>query len=245
MREIEHIKFLFLILRVVINHHPQGFQNCHASGRGQIELVAHDVFQQFNLNETVRFGNSDSIDEFAYSGSRVATAPHGGKRRHTRVGPTVYVTFLDQLAQFALAHHCMGQVEAGKLNLLWMEDFKFVEKPVIERTVVLILQRAHRMGDALQRIGLPMCEVIHGIDAPLVTGAVMFSVQDAIHDRVAHVHIGRGHVDFCSQGQASVIKLTRAHTFEQVQTFFNGAVAPWAVSAGFSQRAAIFAHFFS
>ena len=46
---------------------------------------------------------------------------------------------------------------------------------------------------------LAVREVVHRIDAPLVAGAVMLGVQDAVHHRVAHVQIGRGHVDLGAQ----------------------------------------------
>ena len=41
----------------------------------------------------------------------------------------------------------------------------------------------------LNRIRLTVREVIHRVDAPLVAGAVMLRMQDAVHDRIAHIQI--------------------------------------------------------
>ena len=49
---------------------------------------------------------------------------------------------LHQLQQLALAHHRVGQVEPRELDLLRVVDAQLVEEPVVERPVVLELQRA-------------------------------------------------------------------------------------------------------
>ena len=64
------------------------------------------------------------------------------------------------------------------------------------------LQGTHGVGDALERIRLAVGVVVHGIDAPLVAGALVRGVEDAVHDRIAHVEVGRGHVDFGAQARA-------------------------------------------
>src|SRR5436309_192995 len=51
--------------------------------------------------------------------------------------------------------------------------------------MVLEFQRADRMGNALNRVGLAVGPVVHRVDAPFVAGAVVLRVQDAVHDRVA------------------------------------------------------------
>ncbi len=80
---------------------------------------------------------------------------------------------LHELEQLALAHHRIVQVQAGKLDLPRVVDLQLVEQPVVERAVVLELQGADRVGDALDRIALPVGEIVHGINAPLVAGAVV------------------------------------------------------------------------
>ncbi len=107
--------------------------------------------------------------------------------------------------------------------------------------MILKLQRAHRVRDLLDRIRLPMGVVVHRINAPLVAGAVMRSVQDAVHHRVAHVQVGRSHVDLGAQNTRAVGKFARLHALEQVQILFDRTIAIRAVFARLGQRAAVFA----
>ena len=65
--------------------------------------------------------------------------------------------------------------------------------------MIFELERTHRMRDAFDRIGLAVGVIVHRIDAPFVSGAVMLSVQNAVHHRIAQVQVRRGHVDFGAQ----------------------------------------------
>ena len=67
-------------------------------------------------------------------------------------------------------------------------------------------------------------------------------IGDAVDRGVAHVHVGRGHVDLRAQDIASLGELARAHIAEQLQAFLGRAVAPGAVLARLGERAAIFLH---
>ena len=113
--------------------------------------------------------------------------------------------------------------------------------PAVERLMVGELERAHGVGDVLDRIGLAVRVVVHGVDAPLVAGAVMRGVEDAVHDRVAHVEVGRGHVDLGAQHARAVGELAVLHAHEEVEILFDGAVAIGAVLAGLGQGAAVLA----
>ncbi len=103
------------------------------------------------------------------------------------------------------------------------------------------LQRAHGVGDALDRIRLPVRVVVHRINAPLRAGAVVLGVQNAIHHRVAHVQVGRGHVDLRPQHPRAIGKFAGAHALEQIEVLLDRAVTIRAVLAGLGQRAAVFA----
>jgi len=94
------------------------------------------------------------------------------------------VPTLDELQELALAHHRMRQVEPGELDLLRMEDAERVEIPVVERAVILVLQRADGMRHALDRIGLAVRPVVHRVDAPRIARALVRGLADAVHDRV-------------------------------------------------------------
>ena len=47
----------------------------------------------------------------------IAAAPHPDDRRHARIVPARDVPFLDEREQLALAHHRVGEVEPGELDL--------------------------------------------------------------------------------------------------------------------------------
>ena len=93
------------------------------------------------------------------------------------------------------------------------------------------------------RIRLAVREIVHRIDAPLVAGAVMLGVQDAVHDGIAQVQVRRRHVDLGPQRARAVGKFAGLHALEQVQVLFDGAVAIRALLAGLGQRAALLANF--
>ena len=80
------------------------------------------------------------------------------------------------------------------------------------------------MGDALDGVGLAVRVVVHGVDAPLVAGAVMGDVENAVHDGVAHVEVGRGHVDFGAKDAGAIGEFAGLHAGEEVEVFFDGAV---------------------
>src|SRR6516165_7345354 len=106
-----------------------------------------------------------------------------------------------------------------------MINAELVDVPIIEWTMVLKLQRANRMCDLFDGVRLTMSPIVHGVDAPLAVGPMMLGMQDAVHDRVAHVEIGGIHVDLGSERASAVRKLTGPHTAKKIQTFFNTAIA--------------------
>ena len=68
-------------------------------------------------------------------------------------------------------------------------------------------------------------------------------VHDAVHDGVAQVDVGRGHVDFGAQHAAAIGECAVFHLLKEVEVFFDGAVAVRAVFARLGERAAIFPDF--
>ena len=80
------------------------------------------------------------------------------------------------------------------------------------------------MGDTLQGVLNGVSEVIHGIDAPLVAGAVVRHVLDAVDGRVAHIEVAAGQVDLGAEGHSAIGELTGPHPSEQIQALLNGAI---------------------
>ena len=98
------------------------------------------------------------------------------------------------------------------------------------------------MRDAFQGITDRMGEIIHRIDAPLVPGAPMLLVEDAVNCRIAHNNIRAAHVDFGTQSFASLGELTVPHAAEEIQAFFRRTVAPGTVASGFGEGSTVFSH---
>ncbi len=116
-----------------------------------------------------------------------------------------------------------------------------LDEPVVERPVSLELERADRVGDALDRVGLAVREVVGRVDAPGVAGARVRGVDDPVEDRVAQVDVRRGHVDPGAQHARPVGELALPHPLEEVEVLLDRPVAPRAVPAGLGERAAVLA----
>ena len=167
---------------------------------------SHAVFQLPEVDHVVALGDAHHLGEVAHRGGRVALAAQGADRRHAGIVPAHHGALLHELQKTALGHHRIGEVQAGEFVLVRGIDVERLDEPVVERTVHVEFEGADRVGDPFDRIALAMRIVVHRIDAPFVTRAVMLGVQDAVHDRVAEQHVRVRHVDFGSQHQ-----IGRAH----------------------------------
>jgi hypothetical protein len=105
--------------------------------------------------------------------------------------------------------------------------------------VILELERAEGVGDALDGVRLAVGEVVQRVDAPLVAGPRVGRVQDPVEHRVAQVDVWRGHVDPCPEHPGAVRELARAHALEQVEALLDRPLPPGAVRARLGQGAAM------
>ena len=85
--------------------------------------------------------------------------------------------------------------------------------------------------------------VVQRIDTPLVAGAMMCGVPDAVDRRIAHVDIGTRQVNLESQYMRTIGKLAFLHPSKKIQAFGDGALAIAAWLARLSQGAAKTPHF--
>ncbi|SAJ03160.1 Uncharacterised protein [Enterobacter cloacae] len=120
-----------------------------------------------------------------------------------------------------------------------------IQHPVVQTTVVLEFQRAQRVRNAFQRIADAVGEVVHRVDAPLVTGLVVFSELNAVQHRIAHHDERRRHIDFGTQTRFTFFEATGTHFFKQRQVLFHATIAERAVFTRLSQRTAVFTDFVS
>lgn len=98
------------------------------------------------------------------------------------------------------------------------------------------------MGDAFQRVALPMGKVVHRVDAPIVSSPLVMRPLDAIDDGVPHVHVGVTHVNFGAQHTMPIWVIPRLHFLKQLKVVFNRAVAMRAVGARRRRTALLLSH---
>ena len=104
--------------------------------------------------DVLLLGDADRVAELADRLRRVAAPAQPGDRRHARIVPAADVLLLHELQQLALAHHRVGQVQPRELDLLRTDGVSTACSidPVVERAVVLELERAERVRDAFDRV---------------------------------------------------------------------------------------------
>ncbi len=230
-------EFFGLPFGVVSDDDFQGVEHGHDAAGGAVELFADASFQQLDFDDVVAAGHAGFVAESADGGRRVAPAAQPREGGHAGVVPALYVPFFHQFEQAPLAGDHVGDVHAGELDLPAGENLEFLDEPIVEGPVVAKLQGAQGVGDALDAVALPVREIVHRVDAPRVARAVVPFVLDAVHDGVAHVHVGRRHVDFGAQHAASIGEFAFAHAFEKVKVFLHAAVAVGAFDARLAGRA--------
>ena len=231
-----------LAFRVVGDHHLQRLEYAHGPRRVGIQILADGEFQHADIHHAASAVHTDHVAEVADRRRRIAAATEARQRRHPWIVPATHVLLVDQLLELALAGDGVVQVETGEFVLArFGRHRQVVQEPFVERTMVLELQGADRVCDALDGVRLAMGEVIAGVDAPLVAGLVMMGVTDAVQDRVAQVHVRRSHVDLRPQRTGAVGEFAGLHACEQIQVLGDRTLAERAVLARFGQAAAILA----
>ena len=103
---------------------------------------------------------------------------------------------------------------------------------------------ADRMSDVFHRVADPMSKIVHWINAPLVTRAVVADMLNTIHGRVSHVHVGRSHVNLCTQCMLTINEFASPHAFKKRKVFVNISIAIGAVFAYAVPAPSVFACFF-
>jgi len=224
---------------VVLDDDLQRFEDGHDPGRALVQVLADAELQQGHVDRAVLLGHADAVAESADGLGCVSPAAQPCYGGHARVVPARDDAELHELEEAALAHHRVAHIEPGELDLLGAVHVELLQEPVVQRAVVLELQGADGVGDLFKRVGDGVGVVIHGVDAPVVTGAVVGGAQDAVDDRVAHVQVRRSHVDFGPQGPGAVWELAGPHATEQVEILLDVAVAVRALSAWLGQCAPV------
>ena len=220
-----HGEGLALALGVILDGELHWVQHRHDPAGVQVQVLPQAILQKGVFHRGVYLRHAVALAEIPDGGGGVAPAAQAADGGHPGVVPAVYQVFLHQGAEFPLAHHRVVDAQPGKLDLPGLAGQGHVlHHPVVEGPVVLKLQGAQGVGDALHGVLEGMGVVVHGIDAPLVPSAVVAGVVDAVDHRVPHIEVAGGQVDLGPQGHAAVLELPGPHPAEQVQALLLGPV---------------------
>ncbi len=232
-RIVHGVEFLGFPFGIIGDHDFDRMQHREPAQRRLVELVAHRVLERVHVGQRRIFRDSDSVGKIAQHARGHAASAHAGDGRQARIVPAVDESFVDELLELALAHHGVGEIEAREFVLVRQRprQIERLQDPVVERAVDFELQRANRVGDAFEVIAQAMREIVERINAPLVAGVMMRGVPDAIEDRIAQPHVRRLHVDLGAQGARAVGKFARFHAREQIEVFFDRAIAKRSILA--------------
>ena len=160
------LQLLDLILRIVLDHQLQRAQHAEHAGDLEVQILALAVLQERHVDRAVGLGDADALAEVAQRRGGEAAAAQAGEGRQARIVPARHQLALDELQELPLAHQRVGEVEAGELGLpRRVGERQGVDQPVVDVAVVLELQRAERVGDALDGVRERMGEVVHRVDA--------------------------------------------------------------------------------
>ena len=241
---------LLFTFRVVLDDELQRVEHGDAARCDLVEVLAHAVFEHRDVDPRIGLGHADALGEGAEALGRVAAPACAHQRGEARVVPAVDALFLDELDELAFGQHHVGQVEPRELDLLRQRSVELAAvgqllvEPVVQRAMVLELERADRVRDVLDRVRHAVRPVVGRVEAPRVAGAVVVRVPDPVHGRVAQVDVGRVHVDLRAQDMRAVRVLAGLHLAQQLQVLFDAAIAERAVAAALGEGAARGAHFF-
>ncbi len=111
--------------------------------------------------------------------ARIASGVYPRRRRPASVGmrgSSQPFTCLPSTSCFSLRFDVIMYVGLSFANSICSgrgSNARLIEKPVVERPVVLELERADRVRHALDRVGVAVREVVHRVDAPRVARPVV------------------------------------------------------------------------
>ena len=80
--------------------------------------------------------------------------------------------------------------------------------------MILKFQSADGVCDVLDCVLDRMSEVVHRVDAPLVSRVVVCHMGNTIEDRITHVDVRGCHIDLRTENLLTVLVHTVLHVFE-------------------------------
>ena len=223
---VDSLHLLALSFGIVGDDQLHGIEDGRDTCGTLVEILTNGSLQESHVVERVELGVADRLDEVLDRLRRIATTTHATESRHTGIVPAVDEMLIDKGVELTLRHHGIGEVEPVELDLPRAEVveslgccavvlFEEIDELVVEWAMGYKLQRTDGVGDTLEIVALSVSEVIHRIAVPLGTGAVMWNLNDTVHDRITEVHVGVSHVELGSEHHRSLDGLGGIHLLEQ------------------------------
>ena len=107
----DNFHFFFKTIWYIGEHQFKRTKNGHATLSMGVEFAADRIFQACNICVTIELGDAHPFAEVYNGLGRIASAAHTADSGHARVVPTGNKSLLHHLAQFALAHHGVRDVQ--------------------------------------------------------------------------------------------------------------------------------------
>ena len=213
LRVVDRLDVFDLTFRVVLDHHLQRAQHRERALRAAVEILADGVLEQRDVDDVLFLRDADARAEVADRLRRVAAATDARRSSASADRPSrTRASARPAPAACACSSRCSSDSAARTRSAAVVSGTpsvapQVVHHPVVQRPMILELQRAERVRDAFDRVRDRMRVVVGRIDAPGVAGAVMRRVSDAVQRRVPHVDVRRRHVDLRAQHVRAVGKL--------------------------------------
>src|SRR5690606_21242092 len=134
--------------------------------------------------------NACHISKISDTLCRISSSANTTDGWHARVVPSIYNFFIYQLQQFSFAHYCVADVSSCKFKLTTWKNSQFLNKPVVQRFMYFKFECTNAVRNIFDRVTLSVSKIVHRINTPLVACTMMMCMFDAIHQRVAQVHVG-------------------------------------------------------
>ena len=209
-------------------------QNSHHPWCLFLQILTDTIIKHRIIDRTVRLGHSDKLDKHADGFRCEATSFECRDGNQPGIIPAVHDAFFHQFFNVTLSGYYIGQIKFCKFNLARRHlIFYLPDHPVIQRAVILELQRTTGMCNPFNCIFNRMSKIIHRIDAPFVFCIVMCHMCDPVNHWIPHIDIRRCHINLCTQYLASIRILSVFHILKEFQILINTPVPVWTFLPGF------------
>ncbi len=243
LRVIHHGQPLRLPFRVIVDNQFDRVSYRHDPGPFHFQILSDAILKHGVFRRGICLGHAA---QFHKKPDRLRRETASAERRdgnQSGIIPTVHNAVLHQFLDISLACDHIGQIHFRKFYLLRrMRILQFRHHPVVERSVILKLQRTDGMGNPLDRVLYGMRIVVHRVNAPLIPRILVGQMCHAVQNRIAHIDVRGGHVDFRAQGFLPVRVLSFLHLLKQPQVLLHAALPVRVVLSRLRQRPAVLAH---